>query len=108
MVQAPMASHEDLASLLAGKFKDNASVTEQNDGLVRFDIGGDLAVPLLERLCPANSRAMQSGAIVRAAIEHLGCFVLCHTARRQFSILGPRSSAASLHHALLTAARSVA
>lgn len=107
MVQAPIATHEDLAAQMTMTFKANASVTEQNDGWVRFEITGPLCVPLLERLCAANTRAMVAGDVTRTAIEHLGCFVMCHSDDNAFGIIGPRSSAASLHHALITAAHSV-
>ncbi|MDA7599245.1 sarcosine oxidase subunit gamma [Alphaproteobacteria bacterium] len=106
MVEAPIATHEDLAAQLASMFNANASVTEQNDGWVRFDIAGALSVPMLERLCAVNSRAMKSGDVTRMAIEHLGCFVMCRQAAKKFTVLGPRSSAASLHHALINAAKS--
>lgn len=106
MVQAPIATHENLAAQLEAAFKANASVTEQNDGWVRFDVTGPLCVPMFERLCAVNTRAMKAGDVTRTSIEHLGCFVMCHTAGTSFGVIGPRSSAASLHHALTTAARS--
>lgn len=106
MVQAPIATHENLAAQLETVFKTNASVTEQNDGWVRFEVTGALSVPVFERLCAANTRAMAAGDVTRTSIEHLGCFVMCHDAGKAFGVVGPRSSAASLHHALITAIRS--
>ncbi len=106
MVLAPHQTHETLATQLASTMKANASVTEQNDGWVCFDLTGPACVAVFERLCAANIRAMTAGSITRTAIEHLGCFLLCHKAGTQFRVIGPRSSAASLHHALITAVKS--
>ncbi len=86
---------------------DNASVTEQSDGWARFDVQGETAVDLFERLSAANTRRMDSGTATRTVIEHLGCYLICRRKGEHFSILGPRSSAASLHHALCAAAKSM-
>ena len=107
MVEAPHASHQDLAARLKAAVGDAASVTEQTDAWARFAITGDAVVALLERLCPLDPAAMTTGTAHRTTIDHLGCVVLCREAGRWLDILGPRSAAASLHHALLTAARSV-
>lgn len=107
MIEAPHASHEDLAARLKTAVGDAGSVTEQTDAWVRFDVEGATVAALLERLCPLDPARLGDGAAQRTTIEHLGCFVLCRTAGKRYSILGPRSSAASLHHALLTAARSI-
>jgi len=56
-------------------------------------------------LCPLDAKAMISNSVSRSAIEHLGCLVICSSAGYKFSVLCPRSSAASLHHALCTAAK---
>jgi sarcosine oxidase subunit gamma len=106
MVEAPHASHEDLAARLKTALGDAASVTEQTDGWCRFDMEGDGVVAVLERLCNVDVATQESGTATRTSIEHLGCFLLCRIARRSLSVIGPRSSAASLHHALLTAIRS--
>ncbi len=106
MIEAPHDSHEDLAAQLGAALGENASVVEQNDGWVRFDIEGPRASDMFERLCPLDTRRMQPDAVSRTSIEHLGCFVLRRDAGEAFSVLGPRSSAGSLHHALCTAARS--
>ena len=107
MAAAPSSTHETLADQLAGTVGASASVTEQNDGWVWFDLDGPLCVPAFERLSAANVRAMQAGEVTRTAIDHLGCFLLCHQASNRFSVIGPRSSAQSLHHALITAVQAV-
>lgn len=107
MVEAPFSTHEALERLLKDAVGDAGSVTEQTDAWVRFDVEGDTALALFERLCPLDLPRMAAASAQRTTIEHLGCFVLCREAGRRYSIFGPRSSAASLHHALLTAARSI-
>ena len=105
-VEAPIVSHEDIATLLLKDFKESASITEQSGGWCRFDIEGDNCVSILERLCAVDTAGMESNAATRSVIEHIGVFVLCREARTRFSVYGPRSSAGSLHHAIITAAKS--
>lgn len=105
MVEAPFATHEDLAREIAAAANGAASVTEQTDAWCRFDVKGDRLADLFERLCNADLRRFTGGEAVRTAIEHLGCFLICRTPRH-VSVIGPRSSAGSLHHALLTAMKS--
>ncbi|MDG1432317.1 MAG: sarcosine oxidase subunit gamma [Paracoccaceae bacterium] len=106
MISAPMESHElmasDLDKLAAGK----ASVTEQSGGWVQFDVSGSDLNDMFERLCALPIRHMGKGDANRTRIEQIGCFVLHHGDR--ISVLGPRSSAGSLYHALLTCAKSIA
>lgn len=104
MVEAALASHEDIATHLRAAFGDAASITEQTDAWVRFDLTGPDLPAMFERLSALDTRTMQPGDATRTVMEHLGTYVIrradCTT------ILGPRSSALSLHHALITAARS--
>lgn len=105
-VEAPFATHEDIARILKAAVQDAGSVTEQTDGWVRFDVTGPRTCDVFERLCALDVRRMQTGDASRTLIEHLGCLVICRSQRHVFSVLGPRSAARSLHHALATAARS--
>lgn len=107
LVTAPMSSHEDIARIVKAGLGDTASVTEQTDGWVRFDLEGARALDTLERLCAVDTRAMQGGQATRTVIEHLGSFLLCHRAGTAFSVITLRSAAASMHHALETAVRSL-
>jgi sarcosine oxidase, subunit gamma len=104
MIEAPFATHEDIVAHLKPAFGDAASITEQTDAWVRFDLTGPDLHAMFELLCNLDTRTMLSGQGTRTVIEHLGCYVI----RRadNFTILGPRSSAKSLHHALITAAKS--
>ena len=108
MVTAPFGSHEDIVAIVKPAVGDTASVTEQTDGWVRFELQGPATVPMLQRLCNADVEAMQAGQATRCQIEHLGTFLLCHEARQAFSVITLRSGAASLLHALETAAGAVA
>lgn len=106
-VEAPIDTHEDIAAILKSDFKESASITEQSGGWARFDLQGEGCVAVLERLCAVDTGNMQSNAATRTVVEHIGVFILCREARTDFSVYGPRSSADSLHHAIVTAAKSV-
>ena len=107
-VEAPFASHESIAGLLKNAFADAASITEQTDAWVIFDLTvpdaatSDLAA-VLERLCNVDFRAVPDGHASRTVVDHLGCYLVKHgpgAAR----LYGPRSSAQSLLHAVEVAA----
>lgn len=104
MIEAPFATHEDLTAHLKTFFNDAASITEQTDAWVRFDLSGPDLHPMFELLCNLDTRSMKPGHATRTVIEHLGCYVSCLD--QGFTVLGPRSSAKSLHHALITAIKS--
>jgi sarcosine oxidase subunit gamma len=107
MVAAPFDSQEDLAARLKAQFGVAASITEQTDAWACFDLRGDGIDAVLELLCAINIRAMQTGDATRTVIHHLGCFVIRLAPEQGLRILGPRASAGSLHHAILTAMTSV-
>lgn len=106
-LDAPLASHEDIACHAKAALGEAASVTEQTGGWARFDLDGPACLAALERLVPLDLAALTGPAAARTLAEHMGVLVLCHTPGRAFSLLGARSSAAALHHAIMTAARSV-
>lgn len=105
MIEAPLSAPEDLAGRARAAGGGAASVTEQSGAWARFDVEGDLP-PLFARLCALDVGAAGPGLASRTVIEHVGCYVLLRAEARA-SVLGPRSSAASLHHALTAAMRSV-
>ena len=105
MVESPFASHEDIVAILKPLFGESASITEQTDAWVRFDVTGDSLPALFERLCNFDIARHGAGAATRTMLEHLGCYVILRNTNH-ISVLGPRSSAASLYHALTTAAKS--
>jgi sarcosine oxidase subunit gamma len=105
-VEAPFASHELIADLLRTALGDSASITEQTDAWVIFDLSSQDLTPVLERLCNVDFASVPEGYATRTMMEHLGVYLIKHgsgTAR----IYGPRSSAQSLLHAIETAAHSV-
>ena len=104
-LQAPFASHEDIENFCGASFAGHASVVEITDGWCRFVLSGPHILRILSLLCAIDIRQFAPGAAMRTSIEHLGCFVL-RVAEDEIQILGPRSSAGSLHHALCAAAKS--
>lgn len=105
MVQAPFGTHELLADDLKATLADHASVTEQTDGWCRFDLAGAAIAQVMERLCAVDFHGSAPGLATRTSVEHLGCFVVLRDAQH-LAILGPRSAAGSLWHALEGALRS--
>lgn len=102
MIEAPIETHEELASLLGAKSEGAFSVTEQSGAWCRFDLQGQELDAVFERLCPVNTRAFTSREAVRTSIHHIGCFVIRRSAKCT-SVMGPRSFADALLHALETA-----
>jgi sarcosine oxidase, subunit gamma len=104
-VEAPFATHELIADLLKAALGDAASVTEQTDAWVVIDLAAPDLSAVLERLCNVDFPAVPTGYATRTVVEHLGCYLIKHgpaTAR----LLGPRSSAKNLLHAIEVAAAS--
>lgn len=108
MIGAPMDTHEDLADQMKAKLGDAASVTEQSGAWVVFDVTGAGMADMCELLCNVPIRKMAAGDVQRTVIHQMGCFVIRRADSDHIRILGPRASAQSLHHALTTAAISVA
>lgn len=108
MIGAPRSTHELLADQMVDLFGDAASVTEQSGAWVCFDVQGTAMQDFCELLCSVPIRQMVAGDAQRTMIHHMGCFVIRREAADHIRILGPRSSAKSLHHALVTTAHAVA
>ena len=106
MIEAPFATHEDIRAHLLTLFHDAASITEQTDAWVRFDLTAPDLPSLMERLCNVDLRAAPDGHATRTVVDHLGCYLIKHAAQ-SITLYGPRSSAETLHHALTVAAGSV-
>ncbi|MEH6522522.1 sarcosine oxidase subunit gamma [Sulfitobacter sp.] len=107
MLGAPRATHEGLAETVKTLLGDAASVTEQSGAWVTFDVTGRAMEDMVERLCAVPIRKMTAGDTHRTVIHQLGCFVIRREASDHVRILGPRASAATLHHALITTAKSL-
>ena len=108
MIEAPKETHELLADDLKDRFTGCASVTEQSGAWVCFDLVGAGMEDVTERLCAVPIRKMQTLEARRTIIHQLGCFVIRHTGADHLRVIGPRASAGTLHHALMTAAESTA
>ncbi|MCB2127580.1 MAG: sarcosine oxidase subunit gamma [Rhodobacteraceae bacterium] len=106
--EAPLATHEDIATLIKAGLGDTASVTEQTGGWCAFELSGGAVGAVMERLVPVDAARMQAGHATRSFAEHMGVIVICREAGRRFTLMAPRSFAGSLHHALGAVARSVA
>ena len=106
LIEAHIAD-ASLAATMADSFGTAASITDASDAWARFDITGSDSLAMLERLSAADTRSMAAGMAARTAIHHMACLILCREQGASFSVYGPRSSAASLHHALVTAAASL-
>lgn len=107
MIGAPMQTHEDIADQLKAALSDAASITEQSGAWAVFDVIGAQMPDMCELLCNVPIRKMAAGDVQRTLIHQLGCFVIRRTADDHIRIFGPRASAQTLHHALITAATSV-
>lgn len=105
LVEAPFASHELISEILKSALGDAASITEQTDAWVIFDLAAPDLAPLLERLCNVDFPKVPTGYATRTMIEHLGVYLIKHGPDKA-RLYGPRSSAESLLHALETMAGS--
>ena len=106
LIEAPIEIHEDLASELSEVSVGKASITEQTDAWCRFDLkGSELATPL-SLLCNVDVPSFKGGEVTRCQMDHLGCFLICRD-RKNITILGPRSAADSLYHAIIAALKAV-
>jgi sarcosine oxidase, subunit gamma len=106
MIEADFASHENIEVELKSLFGDAASITEQTDAWVRFDVSAPNLLPLFERLCNVDLVQASDGFASRTVIEHIGCYLVKRSAT-VVTVYGPRSSAQSLLHVIETAAHSV-
>jgi sarcosine oxidase subunit gamma len=105
-VEADFAAHEDIAAHLKAGFGAAASITEQTDAWVRFDVAGAGLAALFERLTNLDFSTLADGYASRTVIEHLGVYLI-KLGPQNVALYGPRSSGESLLHALEVAAKSV-
>lgn len=106
MIEAEGLAEADFAAALQGQ-APGCAVTEQTDGWVAFEIASDTGAPLealLARLVNLDPRTLGPGCCVRTGLEHMSVFVLRRSETR-LAVIGMRSLAGSLWHALSQAAR---
>ena len=105
-IEADFASHQDITAHLKPAFGETASITEQTDAWVRFDVAGTGLAALFERLTNLDLATLPDGFASRTVIEHLGVYLIKRSAT-EVVLYGPRSSAQGLLHALEVTAKSV-
>lgn len=107
MIEAEGRAQEDFARALKAEVPQ-AHVTEQTDGWACFEIassqGGVLIAALLEKLVNLDATAFVPGSATRTGLDHMPVFVI-RRAENRLAVMGMRSSAASLWHALITTMR---
>ncbi|MGO4854108.1 sarcosine oxidase subunit gamma [Phaeovulum sp. W22_SRMD_FR3] len=106
MIEAEGRAGEDFAAALK-EVVPQASVTEQTDGFVVFEItssaGGAPIQALLEKLVNLDPARFGPASATRTGLDHMSVFVL-RRSEDHCAFLGMRSFAGSLWHALSTAA----
>lgn len=105
-IEADFSTHEDIVGALKPAFGETASITEQTDAWVRFDVSGAGLSALFERLTNLDLATLPDGYASRTVIEHLAVYLIRHSAS-DVTLYGPRSSAQGLLHALEVTAKSV-
>lgn len=102
MVEFPGQAEQDVAARLAGS---GLSVTEQTDGFAAFEITAPelVLVALMEKLVNVDPARFGPGSATRCGFHHMSVFVIRRAADR-LAVLGMRSAAGTIWHALLDAA----
>ena len=107
MIEAEGRAEEDFAAAVKAA-APGCSVTEQTDAWAAFEItsaaGPAPIVRLLEKTVNIDPEAFGPGSAQRTGLEHLSVFVI-RPAEERLIVLGIRSAAGTLWHALETAAR---
>lgn len=105
MVEGHDRAQDDFAAELALQCPD-CSITGQTDGFVAFEIrsaaGAPAIVSLMTRLVNLDPTRLVPGAASRTGLDHMSVFVI-RRAPGHLAVLGMRSAAGSLWHALETA-----
>ena len=106
MIAAAGRGDDDFAAALAAE-APGCAITEQTDGWVALDVASSVGpapiAALLERLVNIAPERLGPGCAVRTGLHHMSVFVLRPAGDRMI-VLGMRSAAESLWHALETAA----
>lgn len=102
MVEFPGRAAEDVAAGLAGP---GVSVTEQTDGFAAFEITAPepVLVALMAKLVNVDPVRFGPGSATRTGFHHMSIFVI-RRAADQLAVLGMRSAAGTIWHALIDAA----
>jgi sarcosine oxidase subunit gamma len=106
MVEAEGQAAEDFAREVQER-APGTSVTEQTDGWVAFEIasskGAGPLKALIRKLVNLDADVFEPGHATRTGLEHMSVFVI-RRAEDRLAVIGMRSSAGSLWHAITAAA----
>lgn len=107
MIEAPGKGEADFAAAVRGE-APGCSVTEQTDGFAAIEItsdaGGAPIEMLLSKLGNVDPKAFNPGSAVRTNLEHMGVFLI-RRGEDHLSVIGMRTFAQALWHALTTSAK---
>ncbi|MDO5622635.1 MAG: sarcosine oxidase subunit gamma [Paracoccus sp. (in: a-proteobacteria)] len=105
MIEGQDRAETDFASALAAQ-APGCSVSEQTDGFAAFDVTGPAVsiTAMMERLVNLDPLRLGPGTATRTGLHHLSVFVVRRTAEH-LTIMGMRSAAGSVWHALTRAAQ---
>ena len=98
MFSSDFSDMEDIAARLKVSFGETASITEQTDGWVAFDLSGEVEA-VLELICNVDMRTHSEGYVARVSIHHASCFFLIEASDR-VRVYAPRASARSVCHGI--------
>ncbi|MGE0801067.1 MAG: sarcosine oxidase subunit gamma [Lautropia sp.] len=105
LIEGPGRAETDFAADVAAVCP-GCSVTEQTDGFAAFEIrcsaGAAPIVALMAKLVNLDASRFGPGAASRTGLEHMSVFAI-RRAPSQLAVLGMRSAAGTLWHALETA-----
>lgn len=102
MVEFPGQATQDVAARLACL---GVSVTEQTDGFACFEIAAPepVLVALMEKLVNVDPGRFGPGSATRCGFHHMSIFII-RRATDRLAVLGMRSAAGTIWHALVDAA----
>ena len=106
MIEGAGLAASDFAATVAAR-APGCAVTEQTDGFVAFEITSDSgAAPirtLLEKLVNIDAQGFGPGRASRTGLHHMSIFII-RRAEHHLAVLGMRSAAGTIWHALTQAA----
>jgi Sarcosine oxidase gamma subunit len=107
MIEATGKAEMDFAAMLKAEVPE-CSVTEQTDGFTAFEIassqGAGPIEALMNKLVNIDPKTFGPGQATRTGLEHMTVFLI-RRAEDRLAVIGMRTLAGSLWHALAVAAR---
>lgn len=107
MIEGPGQGASDFCARVLAE-APACSVSEQTDGFTAFEItssgGAGFVEPLLAKLVNLDPKGFTPGSVVRTNLEHMSVFLL-RRSDDHLAVIGMRTYAQALWHALATAAR---